>query len=321
MGRIGRIIPIKKEYSKASVSLEACLSEKGYTRFPGTSMKIEVAKETNGDYLTGLNPNALYIKRMKSTELKESEQKRVQALYDELVGMTKLDLDPQSPYYKDRYNERLDKNARAQIVNLEDGENIFNLDDPYQAITFAWLRVHPLIASSYQAYERGEYPASTKFYVADDEIEAEITYRKSKAINDAIVILDKMSLEDRRKVARLLGKPVDDNTKEVFVYNMLDKYIKMGETTDGKYKGQNTVRVFTALANLDTKILGARDLIEQAVRLDVYREDRDGTIREGGIEIAKSSEDLAIDLLKTKNQDKLIALDEKVRAKKIAEYA
>lgn len=321
MGRIGRIVPIKKEYSKFSNSLEACLAEKGFTRFPGTTMKIEVAKQPNGEYLTGLNPNALYIKKLPK-EAQDAEIKRVTALKEELEQMTNLDLSAKSPYYKDRHNSQLDQYAKAQIVKLKDEDNIYDLDDPYQAITFAWLRVHPMIASSYQAWERGLYPSNTKFYVADDEIEAEIAYRKSKSINDAIVVLDKMSVEDRRKVARLIGRPVTDNTKEIFVYNMLDKYIKSGQDdTYGKYKGQDTVRVFTSLANLDSKLLGVRDLIEQAVRLDVYREDKDGTIKEGGQEIAKSSEDLAIDLLKTKNQDKLLALNEKVAAKRLAEYA
>ena len=59
----------------------------------------------------------------------------------------------------------------VQSVKLLDGDNIFDLSIPLQELAFSWLRVHPTIASSYQAWERGEYPAETQFFVADEEIE------------------------------------------------------------------------------------------------------------------------------------------------------
>lgn len=320
MGRIGKIVPIRKEYSKSSMTMEACLAEKGYTRFPGTTMKIVPAKAPNGSFLTGLDPDALYIKKM-SPEAAELERKRVIALRDELQDITGLDLGPRSDYYKKMFDDRLEQSAKATVVRLKDEENIFDQEDPYQAITFAWLRVHPLIASSWQAWERGDYPPTTKFYVADEEVEQEITYKKKQAVNQAVVLLDTMSLENRKKVARLLGKPVKENTSEKFVYNMLDTWIKSTEVKDGKYRGSNPLGVFMNIATMDAKMLTIQDLIAQAVSLDIYREDNDGTIREGGREIYKNSGDMAVDLSKSKNQDKLLALEERVKAKKLAEYA
>lgn len=314
---IGKILPIKKEYSKNTVSIEACLSSYGYSRFPGTSMKVMVFKELNGKFRTGLDPDALYIKKM-STEEADLERKRVKILREELEELTGLDLSPTSAYYKEMFNDRLDQVARAMVVELKDEENIFNLSNPYEAITFAWLRVNPLIAGSYQAWERGEYPASTKFFVSDEQVESEITYKKKTGINKAIVILDTLSVEDRKKVARLLGMPVSENTKEIHVYNLLDSFIKSAEISDGKYKGQDPLTLFNKIALLDPKLLGIKDLIEQAIRYSIYREDRDGIIKEGGIEISKSNNDLALELTKSKNQDKLIALSEKVKSKKLA---
>ena len=52
-----------------------------------------------------------------------------------------------------------------------DGDNYFDLNVPLQELAFSWLRVHPTIASSYQAWERGDYPAETQFYVVDDDVE------------------------------------------------------------------------------------------------------------------------------------------------------
>lgn len=320
MGRIGRIVPIKKEYSKSTNTLESCLAEKGYTRFPGTKMKIVPAKAPNGSYITGLDPEALYIKKMPK-EAGDIERERVTRLRDELQDATGLDLGPKSDYYRKMFDDKMEQSARASIVSLKDEENIYDLDDSYQAITFYWLSRHPLIASSWSAWERGEYPPNTKYFVADDEIEQEITYRKKQAVNQAIVILDKMSLEDRRRVARLLGKPVKDDTKEMFVYNVLDTFIKGTEVKDGKYRGSNPLGVFMQIATMDAKLLTIRDLIAQATSLSIYREDEDGTIREGGREIYKNSTDMALDLSKSKNQDKLLILEEKVKAKKIAEYA
>lgn len=318
MGNIGRIVPLKKEYSKNSNNLEACLANLGYTRFPGTVLKLMPAKAPNGKFVTGLDPDALYIKKLPK-DAQDAEKARVIALRKELEEATGLDLSPTALYYKNMFDDKMDQFARAALINLSDDEMVFNLDNAYEHITYCWLKHHPQIASSYQAWERGEYPPTTKFYVADDDIEAEISYKKKIAVNQAIVILDKMSVEDRRKVARLLGKPVTDDTKEVYVYNILDTFIKSVDINDGKYKGSNPLGVFMTIASLDAKMLGIRDLIQQAIVYNIYREDSDGTIKEGGQEIAKNSVDLSIELAKSKNQDKLVILDDKVRAKKLAE--
>lgn len=320
MGRIGRIVPIKKEYSKNSNGLDACLASHGFTRFPGTTMKIGPAQTPNGDFITGLDEKALYIKKM-PPEAADVERKRVQVIKEELEYKTGLDLSPRSPYYKEMFNEQLEQSARATYVMLKDEDNIFDLDDPYQAITFAWLSRHPMIASSYQAWERGEYPSSTKFYVANEEIEQEIAYRKFQEESKAISTLMTMSLEDRRKVARLLGNPVKDDTKEEFVYNVLYKWItRKGEVADGPYRGSNPIMSFMNVANLDAKILSIRDLIAQAIQLDIFRKDPDGTLREGGHEIAKSEVDYSVELAKSKNQDKVVVLSDKISAKKLLAY-
>jgi hypothetical protein len=318
MARIGRILPIKKEYSKSSISLEACLAEKGYTRFPSTTMKLVPFKEANGRFRTGLDENAIYIRKLPA-EAQEAEKKFASTRREELEELTGLDLSALSPYYKEMFNSNLDQSARAALIDLKDEENIFNLDNPYEAITYYWLRVHPQVAPSWSAWERGDCPASIKFYVADEQVEAEISYRKKTAANKAVVVLDNMSVEDRKKVARLLGLPVGENTKEVYVYNLLDTYIKSSEVTDGKHRGADPLTLFNRIVNLDPKMLGIRDLIEQAIRNSIYREDNDGTIKEAGQEIAKSAIDLATDLSKSKNQDKLLALTEKVKAKKLAQ--
>jgi hypothetical protein len=316
MGKIGKISSIKKEYNKSNGSLEASLSANGYSRFPGTGIRIEVYKEPNGDYRTGLNENASYLMKL-DPESRKIEKERIKETRARLEEATGIELGPRASYYKDRYADGMG-DFKAQIVRLKEGDNVFNLEDPWQEITYEWLRVHPIIASSYQAYERGDYAANTQFYVNDDNIEEEIKYKKKTLINKAVVTLDNLSLEKRKKVARLLGLPVTDNSKEMFVYNLLDNFIKQSEIKTGEWRGSSPIDLFNKFANMDDKLANTKDLVNQALKNSIYRITKGGRITEGGQEIAKDKEDLVSFLMLDKNQEDLIALEEKLTAKKTA---
>jgi len=312
MGRIGKISTIKKEYSRNNGSLEASLAQNGYQRFPGTSTRFVCPKLPNGTYQTGLDPNALYIDKM-SPEEASAERQRVTELREKLERLTGIDLSPRSEYYSKMYDEN--HPFRAQIVRLKEGDTIFDLDDPYQEITWAWLCRHPLIARSWQAWERGEYSPITQFYVNDDNVEQEITYKKKTAINKSISLLESLSLERRKKVARLLGLPVTDNSKEIFVYNLLDSYIKQPEIKEGEYKGADPVALFTKIATMEDTLLHVKDLVEQALRHSIIRV-KGGKIYDGHAELAKSKEDYVLELMKDKNQEDLLTLEHKLSSKK-----
>jgi hypothetical protein len=316
MGKTGKISSIKKEYNRNNGSLEASLSAHGYSRFPGTGVRFVPYKEANGTYRTGLDPNATYLQKLKKThpENYKLEVDRVTELKKRLEAETGLDLGPKSEYYTQIFNDRVQ--VKAAIVRLKEGDNVYNMDDPFQVITYEWLRVHPLIASSYQAYERGEYPSNTQFYVNDENIEEELKYRKKTLINKAIGFLDSLSLEKRKKVARLLGLPVSDNSKESMVYNLLDTFIKQSEIKSGDFKGGNPVDLFNKFSTMDDKLVSAKDLVEQAIKHSIYRMTKGGRITEGGQEIAKDKADLVDFLLDEKNQDDLFALQEKLKMKK-----
>jgi hypothetical protein len=180
------------------------------------------------------------------------------------------------------------------------------------------LRVHPTIASSYQAWERGEYPAETQFYVADDEIENAVLFKKKQLINKAIVKFDGMTPERKRKVARLLGLPVTDDTKEEAVYNLVDNVLKQTEFKNGKYQGLNPVEVFTRFADMKDNLLHIKDLVKQAISHSVYRAKPNGKIYEGEFEIAKDEDDLIKQLADDDNQDLLLTLEGKLKTKKLA---
>lgn len=316
MGKIGKISSIKKSYPSGFRSFEASLSEKGYDRFPGTYSMFLPFKELSGKYRTGLDPDAGYLQKL-------SEEERAIAIKDikdtkkRLEESTGLDLGPRSKYYNyASRGENGEQVARISNVKLYQGDSIFNLDDPQQEITFRWLSAHPQIASSYKAYEKGLYPSQTQFYVNNEDIEQEQTYNKKIVMNKAIAELEDLSPDKKRKIARLLGLPITNNTKESTVYNLLDSWIKQGDIKIGDYKGQNPITLFNKFASMESKLLQIKDLVEQAISNSIYRVGKGQRIYEGGQEVFKTKEELIEFLYSDKNQEDFLALEDKLTQKK-----
>ena len=320
MGNIGKIAVIAKEYSKSDIqTMDSNLAQKGMTRVPGTGVFKFPYKEIDGRYRTGLDPNASYIKRIQDPLAREVEIERVTKLKEKLEdALGDIDLGPRAAFWNYALSQSSQDTTHVQPVKLLDGDNLFDLSVPFHELTFAWLRVHPTIASSFQAWESGEYPADTQFYVADDEIESKILYNKKAAINKAIVKFDSMTIEKKRKVARLLGLPVSDDTKEEIVYNQIDTLLKRSEMDKGAYVGLNPVEVFSRFADMQDQLLHVRDLVKQAIGHSIYRMKPNGKIYEGEFEIAIDEDELVKHLIDDDKQEDLLALESKLKAKKLA---
>ena len=320
MGKLGKISTIKKEYNNSQLqTMQGGLALKGLTRIPGTGVFKYPYKELDGKYRTGIDPDAAYIRRIQDPLEREMELERVTRLRDKLqAALGDVDLGPRSQFWNYGLSTSTSDGLHVQPVKLLDGDNFFDLAIPLQELAFSWLRVHPTIASSYQAWERGEYPAETQFYVADDEIENAVLFKKKQLINKAIVKFDSMTPERKRKVARLLGLPVTDDTKEEAVYNLVDNVLKQTEFKNGKYQGLNPVEVFTRFADMKDNLLHIKDLVKQAISHSVYRAKPNGKIYEGEFEIAKDEDDLIKQLADDDNQDLLLTLEGKLKTKKLA---
>jgi hypothetical protein len=319
MAKIGKISTIKRDYSNSSTpTMQSSLAQKQLTRIPGTGVFKYPYKEVSGIYRTGLDPDAAYIKRIADPLAREVEIKRVTDLKEELELELGLNLSPRSDYWNHSLSTSIEDTRHVQPVKLIDGDNFFDFISPIKKLQFAWLRVHPTIASSYQAWERGEYPADTQFYVVDDETENSVLFKKKQLINKAIVKFEDMSPDKKKKIARLLGLPVTDNTKEEVVYNQVDNLLKQSEFKGGKYQGLNPVEIFTRFASLGEDLLHIRDLVKQAITHNIYRVRPTGKIYEGELEVAKDEDDLVKFLIDEDNQEDLIALEQKLKSKKIA---
>lgn len=320
MGKLGKISTIKKEYSSAGMqTMQGGLAQKGLTRIPGTGVFKFPYREIDGRYRTGLDKDAAYIKRIADPTERELEVERVTKLREKLeYELGGIDLGPRAPFWNHGLSTSADDTSHVQPVKLLDGDNFFDLSIPFQELAFSWLRVHPTIASSYQAWERGDYPADTQFYVVDDEIENAVVFKKKQLINKAIAKFDSMTPEKRRKVARLLGLPVTDDSKEEFVYNQVDNLLKQTEFKSGKYQGLSTVEVFNRFAEMKENLLHIKDLIKQAIAHSVYRVKANGTVYEGEYEVAKDEDALLKYLADDEHQDDLITLEQKLKSKKLA---
>jgi len=315
MAKVGKISVIPKDFSSAFPTMEKSLREKGYSRMPGTVRLLFPYRELNGRYRTGLDEHAAAVMKIADPRDRELEQKRIRETRKKLEEATGIDLSPTSEYY----NYASKRDPHVEGVKLQDGDNIFNLDDPWQAITYHWLKADPRIASSLQAYEKGLYPSDTQFYVNDEDVESEIEYKKKKTANDAIIRFDSWSLEKRRKVARLMGLPIGEDSKEELVYNMVDTFLKSKQVDSGAWKGSDPIKVFSLFADLKDDVLYVKDLIQQAFNHQIYKEKKGGRVYEGELELFANRDEMIEFYLDDKNQEDLLALEKKLNIKKLAE--
>jgi hypothetical protein len=320
MGKAGKISTIKKEFNSSQLqTMQSGLAQKDMTRVPGTGVFKYPYKELDGKYRTGLDPNASYIKRIQDPTARELEIDRVTKLKEKLeLALGDIDLGNRSKFWNYGLSTSADDQAHVQPVKLLDGDNYYDLNATFQELAFSWLRVHPTIASSYQAWERGEYPADTQFYVVDDEIENKIIYKKKQLINKAIIKFDAMTPDKKKKVARLLGLPVSESTREDVVYNEVDNLLKKTEFKSGKYSGLSPIEVFNRFADLKENLLHVKDLVKQALTHSIYRMKGSGRIYEGEFEVSKTEEELVKFLIDDDNQEDLLVLEQKLKSKKLA---
>lgn len=320
MGKLGKVSTIKRQYNSSQLqTMDSNLAQQGMTRIPGTGVFKYPYKELDGQYRTGLDPNAGYIRRIQDPTEKELEIERVTVLKEKLqAALGDVDLGPRAKFWNYGLSTGTNDDLHVQPVKLLDGDNYYDLTMPMQELAYAWLRVHPTIASSYQAWERGEFPADTQFYVVNDDIENALVYKRKQLINKAIIKFDGMTPEKKKKVARLLGLPVTDDTKEEVVYNRVDTMLKQTEVQSGNFKGLNPVEVFTRFADMKENLLHIKDLVKQAIQHSIYRVKPSGTIYEGEYEVATEEEELIKFLANEDNQDELLTLEGKLKTKKLA---
>lgn len=311
-----KINPIEKTYPANFRTFESSLAANGLNRWPGTNVPFIPKREADGRYRTGVDKEALYIKKLPMEE-QQAEYKVIDELLSELRKVFGNEIDfanPRSPVW----NAYGDKEIKASPVKFGIGSVILNpAIDPQDLINYCWLRVHPDIAKSLESSARNECPGC-RYYVENSESEARVLYARKKEINKAIAAFESLTPTKQKQVARLLGLPITDESGEEEIYNMIDTLLKKPEFDGGEFKNLNPVKKFTEMVRLSDDRLYVKDLIEQAFRHNIYRKDGNGKVLEGGNIISISKEELADYLVDDTHQKELMALEKSIQYKKIA---
>lgn len=311
-----KISPIRKQYPSKFQTQESSLAKEGYVRSPGTKMVLTPKKEADNRYRTGVDPKAQYIKSIRDEGELAAELKLIDDLLSQLkeVYGEEIDFGPRSKVWM----AFSDEPVKVSPVILSNSDLVLNTSNSQDLLTYCWLRKYPSIAKSLESYNRGDCP-DCQYYLADDDAESRILFSKKKQINKAIVQFEKLTPTKAKQVARLMGLPISDNSTEEFVYNQMDTLLKQPEFEKGDYEGLSTISVFNDIVALTDDRIATKDLVEQAIRHNMYRVGAGGKLMEGNTTIQASKEDFVNFLLEPANQKELLALESRVKAKKINE--
>ena len=318
MARIAKILPLPVTVKPGEMTMRNALAEKGYMRHPGTGIGIIPVQGLDLKYLTGLDPEATYIRRMAmvNPEAAEKEARIVKERKERLEAITGFDLGPRSEYYSGVYGPGFNTGQVASRVKLVDGDNTFIFSNPHKEIEFWWVsQITDLIAPSLEDWKKGNCKASVQFYISNTEREQSIIYEQNMTIAQALESLKTMSVDRQRKVAKLIGVPITDNDKPETVFNQLFTLLSKTNIEYGEFKGQNAISLFNKIATLSEKTLAIKSLVKEALLLRVFVK-KQGIIYDGEMSIAASEDELVDNLSLESRQLEYLALETRVADKK-----
>jgi hypothetical protein len=295
------IKPYRREPANAR-SLEGSLYTSGYSFIPGTSRKFYPRVDSRGVIRTGLDENAMKLRAIEDLEVREQEVQRIKTLKTYYESILDESLEPTSTFYDE---------IKENGYTLEDTDNVFNLENPRDAVNFFWLMETEMIASSMDDIESGKADGSiVRFYVHDGEIESKVAFERKKKINSAIAALDKMTSVKRKKIQKLLGLGLPADASEEEVYNALDEYLRLPATA----LSQDPIASFIKIHSYSEETLAIKSLIRELIDYNVVRV-KGSIVYEGEHVWAKSVEEFELVLADPKNADVFSSFKDKIKNK------
>lgn len=312
MDKIGKISSVRKIVDSNEPSLAKSLSDRGRNRQEGTFQLIGPYKENGGLYRTGLDENATYIKSMPKEEA-EQEKLLVKSFREKAEKLlANVSLAPDSRFYSDMTKRWGDADV-CKFARMVDGDNLYNLEDPYQLVVYAYLRVHPKVAPSGEALGSGKYPKA-EFYVNDGDIETKRAFSKKNQIFKAIAVLDSMSDDKKLVVARQCGLPVKEHSSKEEVFNLLADYIDESKIA----KSQDNVVTFMKYAEMKEDLLDVRNTVDLAIAHNVLRHKKPDGYYNGDQPVGRTKNDVVNYYTNIDNQGDFLTVKEAIKLKKIA---
>lgn len=284
-------------------SFEGSLYNEGHVFVPNTVRKFFPKADRNGYVRTGLDPDAIRIRLMADPKVKKDEMDRLSTLRDYYSSLLNEDLTPNSSFYQE---------LKEKGFSLEDGDNIFNMEDAEQAVNYYWLMETGMIAPTLEALESGQFdPSIVKYYVHDEEVDSKIKFDRKRKTNDARVKLDTMGPIERARVAKLIGLGVSFNTTNEEVYNILDDYL----SKSASQLGMDPIDNFTKICSMSSELIEVKSFVIDLERANIIRV-KGSIIMEGNQPWAKTREEFE-QLLLDKNQKEVYdAFKDKLKNKK-----
>jgi hypothetical protein len=298
-----RIIkPYRKDPGTNLRTLEGSLYQNGYNFIPGTARKFYPRVDSRGVIRTGLDETSQKLKSILDLKVREQETQRVKQLKEYYEALLDESLDPTSTFYDE---------IKDNGIGLEDGDNIFNLDNPRDAVNFYWLMETEMIAENLDAIETGTVDTSlVKFYVFDGTVESKVTFDRKKKINSAIASLDKMTASKRKKIQKLIGLGLAADSSEEDIYISLDEYLR----TPASSLGMDPIENFSRITAYSDDLLDVKALVKDLLDTNIVRI-KGSIIYEGDNVWAKSLEEFELFLADPKNTVEYTAFKEKLKNK------
>ena len=297
-----RIIrPYKREPSNMR-TLEGSLYQNGYSFIPGTTRKFYPRVDSRGVIRTGLDENSPKIRAIFDPKVKEAEVQRIKQLKDYYESILDESLEPNSTFYDE---------MKENGVTLEDGENIFNMENPREAVNFYWIMETDMVANSLDDIESGKVDTSiVKFYVYNGEVETKVTFERKKKINSAIASLDKMSAVKRKKIQKLIGLGLPMDSTEEEVYNAVDEFLR----TPASAMDRDPIEQFAKITSYSDDLLDVKALVKDLVDKNIVRI-KGSIVYEGEHVWAKSIEEFELFLTDPKNTEEYDSFKDKLKNK------
>jgi hypothetical protein len=295
------IRPYRKEPSNMR-TLEGSLYKEGYNFVPGTIKRFFPRVDSRGVIKTGLDENSIRIRSISDTAVREQETERVRNL--RLYYETLLDesLEPGSTFYDE---------IKENGYNLEDGDNLFNMDNPRDAVNFYWLMETEMVAPSLDALESGRVSRTlVRFYVHDGSVETKSKFERKKRINSAIATLDTMSAVKRKKVQKLIGLGLANDAGEEEVYNAIDEYLR----TPANALGLDPIENFNKIMSYSDEMMEVKSIVKDLINSNIVRV-KGGIVYEGEHAWAKSVEEFELFLSDPKNTEAFDSFRDKLANK------
>lgn len=295
------IRPYKREPANMR-TLEGSLYQNGYTFIPGTVRKFYPRVDSRGVIRTGLDENSPKFRGILNSEVREQEVQRVLQLREYYESILDESLLPNSTFYDE---------IKENGYTLEDGENIFNMENPREAVNFYWLMETDMVAASLDDIESGKADTSlVKFYVYNGEVETKTTFERKKRINSSIADLDRMTATKRRKIQKLLGLGLPIDSTEEEIYNAVDEFLR----TPANAMDRDPIEQFLKITSYSDDLLDVKALVKDLVDKNIVRI-KGSIVYEGEHVWAKSIEEFELFLADPKNTEEYNAFKDKLKNK------